>query len=149
MDHSEGGRSQSSDPVELTRITDRYRYLLAMKLIISRDQQLMQAIHDLPSGTILVSNYEDVLRVGTGRVVHPILSRGNCDLPKQLAVFSHGPSSPANIAVILFAKRDMVQSGCWERLRHSSQERFDLGVTRPYLISLSVGEIGANPSPPP
>lgn len=137
--------SRSSDPVRLTEITDRYRYLLAVKFIIARDHQLMQAVQGLPSDTILVSNYEDVLRVGTGRLVHPILRRDDCDLPKQLAVFSHGRSSPANVAVLLFPKRDMVQSGCWERLQNSSLERFGLGVTRPYLISLSAGEIGANP----
>lgn len=129
--------SRSSDPVRLTEIKEKYRYHLAMKLIIARDHQLMKAVHDLPTGTVLISNYSDVLRVETGRVAHPILLEDDCDLPKQLAALSHGGASSPNIAVLLFPKRELLQSGCWERLGDSSQKQFSLNVTRPYLISLS------------
>jgi len=137
--------SRSSDPVSLAEITNQYRYILAMRYIIAHDHQLMQAVHDLPTGTIVVSNYDAILREGASRVVHRIILESTCDLTEQLAVFSHGSASAMNVAVLLFPKRDIVQSGCWERLQNSSQKRFDLSVTRPYLISLSAGEIGASP----
>lgn len=136
---------RSADPVDLMAITHDYRYHLAVKLVIVQDLQLMRAVRNLPAGTVLVSNYEDVLRVMTGRVVHPIAVTETCDLPKDQVTLSQAGAPPSNIAVLLFPTRNVVQSGCWGRLKNSSHERFPLAATSSYLIGFSADKIGLNP----
>ena len=137
--------SRSADPVALMAISHGYRYHLAVKLVIVQDQPLMRALRDLPADSVLMSNFEDVLRVMTGRIVHPITLAEFCDPPKDQVILSQAGASPTNIAVLLFPTRNLVQSGCWQRLYGSSLERFPLNAASPYLISLSAERIGTNP----
>ena len=136
---------RSADPAALLAITHDYRYHLAVKLVLVQDEPLMRAVRDLPADTLLVSNYEDVLRVMTGRVVHPIALADYCDPRKDQVLLSQAGASSKTVAVLLFPTRNVVQSGCWERLKNAPDKRFDLGASSPYLISFTIDKLGANP----
>ena len=107
-----------------------YSSILAMKLSIARDRELIHAIDELPADTVLVSNYDDVIRVETGRVAHNVHPEDSC----KAIVQARELRPPAKLAILIFPFGSIVRSGCWGKLNQYSQKI--LSTERPYLISL-------------
>ncbi len=143
MDRQEYAVAQNASDLVTGARTIPSSSALAMKLVIARDQDLIRAVKDLPADTILVSNYDDVLRVKTGRVVHNIHPEDDC---KAITRFRDQISTP-EVAMLIFPFGTILQSGCWKRLEQSQQSRLNLSATRPYLISLGGSRAGTDRLP--
>ena len=127
---------RTQDPSALASMkTGSFR--LATNLLITRDPQLLEAIRDLPPATVLVSNYDNVLRLVSGRTVHSLYANGECDLPK-LAEFNARKDVARNrMVLLLFADPELLKAGCWQRLAGSPQAGA-VNVTRPYFLSFNL-----------
>ncbi|MES2294158.1 MAG: hypothetical protein V4527_12725 [Pseudomonadota bacterium] len=127
---------RTQDPLALASMkTGSFR--LATNLLITRDPQLLEAIRDLPPATVLVSNYDNVLRLVSGRMVHSLYANGECDLPK-LAEFNARKDVARNrMVLLLFADPELQKAGCWQRLAQSPQAGA-VHVARPYFLSFNL-----------
>lgn len=128
--------TRTQDPSALARMkTGSFR--LATNLLIARDPQLLKAIRDLPPSAVLVSNYDNVLRLVSGRTVHSLYANGECDLPR-LAEFNARKDVARNrMVLLLFADPALLETGCWQRLAQSPQAGA-VNVTRPYFLSFNL-----------
>lgn len=141
MARREGEVATAPSLAGFARIDSDYRHRLAVKLTLARDEQLLSAIGGLPFATILVSNYDDVVRVRTGRVVQPAVLGADCDLRGALRL-ADGAAPPPAVLVLLFPRRELLASGCWERLGHADRTPGGPAWDRPYLIALDAEELG-------
>ena len=107
-----------------------YSSALAMRIVIGRDMALIRAINELPADTVLVSNYDDAIRVETGRVAHNVHPEDDCNAIAQALKLQ----PPSKTAVLVFPFGTILRSGCWGELSRSST--MILPVKRPYLITL-------------
>ena len=140
MDRQEYAVAQNASDLVTAAQTIPPSSALAMKLVIARDQGLIRALKDLPADTILVSNYDDVLRVKTGRVVHNIHPEDDC---KAITRFRDQISTP-EVTMLIFPFGTILQSGCWKQLEQSQQGPLNLSAARPYLISLGGSGTGTD-----
>lgn len=87
-----------------------------MKLLAARDRELMEEIRALPEATIVVSNFADVLRIETGRVVYSGSLGLDCDPQVMMDELMARAGAGAHLRVFVFPGNEIVRSGCWARL---------------------------------
>jgi hypothetical protein len=140
MDRREHAASEAAQRDGLADTGSDYRFRLTVKLAVARDAELIQAITDLPPGTILGSNYDDVLRVRSGRLVQGVMLGADCDLRRALRL-PEGATAPPRLRLVLFPRPELLRSGCWARLRQGDGLPKPGMLTRPYLVALDAREV--------
>lgn len=121
---------------------------ITMQMAIARDRALIRAISNLPTDTILISNYEDVIKAQTASPALRVIIEKDCQLPTPLAASPGDRRMSAKLAVLLFPNKELMQSGCWRRLEQMSKMQLPLSVTRPYLISFGEDNFAMGSSHP-
>ncbi|MEP6830113.1 MAG: hypothetical protein ABI963_07220 [Rhizomicrobium sp.] len=110
---------------------------LATNMLIAHDARLLRAVHDLPPDVVLASNYHNVLRLESGRIVHALKLDGNCDQPREAEDEAQNDTVNHKMVLLLFVEPSLLQNGCWQRLKQSAQPVMP-GIARPYLLGFNL-----------
>lgn len=141
--------TEEADPVQaLARQPNRgVMFTNKMRLVVARNRPLMDEIAALPASTVVVSNLHDVLRIETGRSIHPLWIGGECDAERIMREVAAVAGS-ADLRVLIFPKNELLRSGCWTKLHGDVSMRRPPATSAPNLVTLGGALSYAPPAAP-
>ena len=107
-----------------------------LKLIVSKDNELIDDIKALPEKTLIASNMADVFRIETGRTVRSIAEGKSCNSSQLADELASAISDNRPFMLILTPRNETLRSGCWEQLKQTvPSHRYQVSV-HPYALNI-------------